>query len=85
MRRLLVRVQSGVLIPILMPTYINKKTGETKVYSRTRTYINDDGTKREVDLATGEEISADWSIDTEGGNYKTITAKKSPTDGYGTR
>lgn len=68
-----------------MPLYKNTETGETKKVARVRTYINDDGTKREVDLATGEEISAEWSIDTEGGNYKTITAKKSPTDGYGTR
>lgn len=68
-----------------MPTYINKKTGEKKSYNKTRTYINDDGTKREIDVATGEEISSEWSLDTEGGDYKTIAAKKSPTDGSGTR
>lgn len=85
MRRLLVRVQLRVLILTKMPTYINNKTGDTKVYSRTRTYINDDGTKREVDMETGEEISSDWTISPEGGDYKSIRAKKSSTDGFGTR
>jgi|DEB0MinimDraft_3_1074331.scaffolds.fasta_scaffold48207_3 hypothetical protein len=68
-----------------MPTYKNKKDGAIRVFSRTRTYINSDGTKREVDAVTGEDITADWELVVEKSDYKSITAKKNPNDGYGTR
>jgi len=68
-----------------MPTYKNKETGGVRVFSRTRTYINDDGTKREVDVTTGEDITLDWELVVEGSGYSNVTAKKSPKDGYGTR
>ena len=68
-----------------MPTYKNKETGDVRVFSRTRTYINDDGTKREVDVTTGEDITLDWELVVEGSGYSNVTAKKSPKDGYGTR
>jgi len=68
-----------------MPTYKNKETGAVRVFSRTRTYINDDGTKREVDVTTGEDITLDWELVVEGSGFSNVTAKKSPKDGYGTR
>ena len=68
-----------------MPTYINNETGEQRSYSKVRTYINDDGTKREVDLDTNQPIPEGFVLLSDSTDYKTITAKKSPTDGYGTR
>lgn len=85
MRRLLVRVQPGVLNQNTMPTYINVETGETRSFSKTRTYINPDGTRREIDVATGEELSPLWKLLTEAGDYKNVAAKKSSTDGPGIR
>ncbi|NCV17823.1 MAG: hypothetical protein EBW42_03350 [Rhodobacterales bacterium] len=68
-----------------MPIYKNKETGELCKFSRTRTYIYDDGSKKEIDLATGEDITANWELHTEETNYKTIAAKKSNNDGRGIR
>lgn len=68
-----------------MPLYKNKETGETRVYARTRTYVYDDGSKKEVDLSSGQEITKDWELVVESTDYKSVIAKKSPTDGFGTR
>ena len=68
-----------------MPNYKNRKTGEIKSFSRTRTYINDDGSKREIDITTGEDITKDWELVSEATDYSSVIAKKSPNDGYGTR
>ena len=68
-----------------MPTFKNKETGETRVFARTRTYIYDDGSKKEIDLATGQEIAKDWELVSHDTDYSSIAAKKSPTDGFGNR
>ena len=68
-----------------MPRYKNKETGEIKSFSRTRTYINDDGSRREIDVATGEDITRDWELVSEATDYSSIATKKSPTDGFGNR
>ena len=68
-----------------MPTYKNKKTGELKVFRRTRTYINNDGSKYEIDVESGENLTADWEYVSPEGNYESVVTKKSPTDGYGIR
>lgn len=67
-----------------MPSFINKETGEEKVFSRIRVYINDDLTKRTIDLLTGKEIGPEWEpVDHR--NYKKVAVKKAPKDGGGIR
>ena len=68
-----------------MPTYKHKETGELKVFSRTRTYINNDGTKYDVDVTSGENLTESWDFVSTDGNYESVVTKKSPTDGYGLR
>ena len=68
-----------------MPVFVNKKTKEEKVFSKIRVYINDDLTKRTVDLVTGKEIGDDWVAQDMAASAKNIVAKKAPRDGRGTR
>lgn len=68
-----------------MPLYTNTETGETKKVARVRTYINDDGTKRDVDLTTGEDITSEWELVIDGDHYSTIAVKKAGGDGVGFR
>lgn len=68
-----------------MPIYKNEKTGEVKKFGRTRTYIYDNGTKKEVCLTTGETLTGTWVFIEEDTDYSTISAKKAHNDGRGTR
>lgn len=67
-----------------MPIYKNKE-GELKRFGRTRTYIYDDATKKEVCLTTGEVLTGTWEFVEDESDYSSITAKKSINDGLGTR
>ncbi len=68
-----------------MPIYKNNETGEKKKFGRTRTYIYDDGTKKEVCLHTGEVLTGTWTFIEEETDYSSVAAKKATRDGRGTR
>lgn len=68
-----------------MPLFKNNETGEIKKFGRTRTYIYDNGTKKEVCLQTGEILTGTWTFMEEETDYSSVAAKKASNDGFGTR
>lgn len=60
--------------------YKHRTTGEVITVGRLRTYINDDGTKREVDIATGKDLDDYERIVETDKDFKNIKAKANPRD-----
>lgn len=65
--------------------YRNKQTGEIISVGRLRTYINDDGTKREVDIATGKDLDEYERIVETDKDFTSVRAKANPRDSQGLR
>ena len=62
-----------------MIKFKHKETGETISINKVRTYINDDGSKRNVDLSGKYDLSEYEEIK-EDSNYSSIGFKKAPND-----
>ncbi len=61
----------------------NIKTGEILSVSRPRIYINEDGSKRYVDAATGMELNDDYEYVRDADeikDFKNVKAKANPRD-----
>ena len=65
-----------------MIRFKNKETGEVISISKVRTYINDDGSKRNVD-PTGKYNLSDYEEVREDTNYQSILCTKAPNDRRG--
>ena len=65
-----------------MIQFKHKETGEVVRISKVRTYINDDGSKRNVDLA-GEYDLSDYEEVREDTNYQSILCTKAPNERRG--
>jgi hypothetical protein len=62
-----------------MINFKHKKSGEVVSLSKVRTYINDDGSKRNVDLSGKYDLS-EYEEVKEPSDYKTIGFTKAPND-----
>ena len=60
--------------------YKHRATGEVITVGRLRTYINDDGTKREVDIATGKDLDDYERIVETDKDFTSVRAKANPKD-----
>jgi hypothetical protein len=62
-----------------MIQFKHKKTGELITISRVRTYINDDGSKKNVDLSSKYDLN-DYDQVIDDTNYSSIHCTKAPND-----
>ena len=62
-----------------MIRFKHKETGEVIELSRVRTYINNDGTKYNVDVTSNYDLS-DYEEIKEQTDYSSITCTKAPND-----
>lgn len=68
-----------------MPNYIHKETGELKRFPSVRIQWDEDGTKREIDLSTMDNILDNYVPEEISGDWNNVKMAKAVNDGYGIR